>query len=56
MTKSLGDIIVSEHPTDAKILNEAKNQGMITMKQDGMLKALQGFTSVEEILRATEER
>ncbi len=56
MTKPLGDIIVSEHPTDAKISSEAKKQGIITMKQDGILKAIQGITSIEEILRATEER
>ncbi|MEA3295752.1 MAG: GspE/PulE family protein [Patescibacteria group bacterium] len=55
MTKSLGDIVVSEHPTDAKISSEAKKQGIITMKQDGILKVLQGLTSIQEILRVTEE-
>lgn len=56
MTKPLGSIIVSEHPTDAKIFEEAKKQGIITMKQDGILKVLQGLTSIEEILRVTEEK
>ena len=32
-----------------------KNQGMITMKQDGILKVLKGITTLEEIERATEE-
>lgn len=34
---------------------EVKNQGMITMKQDGFLKVLEGLTTVEEVLRATQE-
>jgi len=29
----------------------AKNQGMVTMYQDGLLKALEGITSVEEVNR-----
>ena len=33
----------------------AKNQGMTTMKQDGILKALKGITTLEEIERVTEE-
>jgi len=39
-----------------KILEEAKNQGMITMKQDGILKVLDGITSIEEVLRVAEEK
>lgn len=34
---------------------EAKEEGMITMKQDGFLKALEGETSLEEILRVAQE-
>lgn len=33
----------------------AKNQGMIAMKQDGILKVLRGITTLEEIGRVTEE-
>jgi len=33
----------------------AQNQGMTTMKQDGILKALKGITTLEEIERVTEE-
>ena len=53
MTKELSDIIVKE-PTEEKIANEAKRQGMLTMRQDGILKALAGITSVEEVVRVTE--
>ena len=33
----------------------AKAQGMTTMSQDGMLKALDGVTTVEEVLRVAGE-
>lgn len=33
----------------------AKNQGMITMKQDGVLKVIAGETTLEEVERVTEE-
>ena len=29
----------------------AKEQGMVTMEQDGVLKAIQGATTLEEIVR-----
>lgn len=41
--------------TDSEIEEEAKRQGMLTMKQDGIIKALMGLTTIEEVLRATEE-
>lgn len=53
MTPRLEKIIV-ESPTEANIEKEAKVQGMITMKQDGILKALEGITSLEEVLKVVE--
>jgi len=53
MTKELGEIVLKE-PDEIKIQAEAKRQGMITMKQDGILKALAGITSIEEVLRVAE--
>lgn len=55
MTDRLGEVILKE-PSEAKIQEEAKNQGMITMKQDGILKVLEGATSIEEVLRVAEEK
>jgi len=55
MTDSLAGIILKE-PSEINILEEAKRQGMITMKQDGILKALRGVTTIEEILRVAEEK
>jgi type IV pilus assembly protein PilB len=55
MTDSLAGIILKE-PSEINILEEAKRQGMITMKQDGILKVLKGVTTIEEILRVAEEK
>jgi type IV pilus assembly protein PilB len=52
MTKNLEEIILKE-PSEAEILEEARRQGMITMKQDGILKVLRGITTIEEVLRET---
>jgi type IV pilus assembly protein PilB len=52
MTKELGEIILKE-PSELKILQEAKRQGMLTMRQDGILKVLEGITTIEEVLRET---
>jgi len=55
MTKDLEKIII-ENPTEAAFLTEAINQGMITMRQDAIIKALEGRVSIEEVLRVTEEQ
>ena len=55
MTKNLEKIILKE-PSEATIREEADRQGMVTMKQDGMLKVLEGVTSLEEVLRVAEEK
>ena len=37
-----------------KMKELAKKQGMITMVQDGLLKAIEGVTTVKEVFRVTE--
>jgi len=54
MTDKLAEIII-RLPVKTKILEEARRQGMISMKEDGVLKVLEGITSIEEIMRAIEE-
>jgi len=54
MTPQLADIILKEI-SESKIKQEALRQGMITMRQDGILKVLDGVTSIEEVLRVTEK-
>lgn len=39
--------------SSTEILNEAIKEGMITMKQDGVLKVLRGETTIEEVYRVT---
>jgi len=34
---------------------QAVSDGMVTMQLDGLIKALRGMTSIEEILRVTTE-
>jgi type IV pilus assembly protein PilB len=47
--------IINKELNEAKIKEEAQRQRMITMKQDGISKALQGLISFEEMLRVVEE-
>jgi len=44
-----------ERAEAAKIEDQAKEEGMVTMKQDGYLKAIEGITTIEEVLRVAEE-
>ncbi len=55
MTDELAEIILKE-PSEAKIEQEAKRQNMVTMKQGGVMKILEGISSVEEVLRIVEEK
>ena len=55
MTRSLAEIILKD-PSEARITEEAQRQGMVTMKQDGILKVLEGITVIGEVLRAAEEK
>lgn len=43
--------LIVKRSTSAEIQNVATQQGMITMRQDGYLKALQGLTTLEEVNR-----
>lgn len=47
--------LVLEHPDSITLEKEAIEEGMITMKQDGYLKALQGITTIEEVIRVAQE-
>lgn len=55
ITKELSKMILTS-PGENDIKKEAERQGMITMKQDGILKVLEGLTSLEEVLRVAEEK
>jgi type IV pilus assembly protein PilB len=54
MNKELEALILSEKVSEYAIQEIAIKQGMITMVQDGLLKALDGITTVEEVFSVAE--
>lgn len=54
MTPQLENIII-ENPNETAIIAEGKRQGMLSMRQDGILKALIGEISIEEVIRITDD-
>lgn len=53
VTRELKNIIY-EQVNELKVLEEARRQGMVTFLQDGIIKALLGVVSIEEVLRVVE--
>ena len=47
--------LILQRAAASDIEKQAREEGMITLKQDGYLKALEGVTSVEEVLRVAQE-
>ncbi|HYG84268.1 MAG TPA: GspE/PulE family protein [Verrucomicrobiae bacterium] len=45
--------LITKRATSAQIEKKAVEQGMVTMRQDGYLKVLQGLTTLEEVNRVT---
>ncbi|MFA5109486.1 MAG: GspE/PulE family protein [Patescibacteria group bacterium] len=52
MTPEIQKLIQKEHVTDSEIEAAAIKNGLITILQDGILKALNGETSLEEVFKA----
>jgi type IV pilus assembly protein PilB len=52
-TEKIGRLILERVPASA-LEKQAVEEGMITMKQDGYLKVLEGITSIEEVMRVAE--
>ena len=50
LNEKIRDLIRAEQSVE-KIILEAKTGDLISMKEDGILKALQGLTTIEEIIR-----
>jgi type IV pilus assembly protein PilB len=48
MTPEL-EALILKRPTESEILKEARRQGMITMREDGILKVLEGKVGFEEL-------
>lgn len=47
--------MVLEHSSSGMIEKQAVSEGMIVMKKDGYLKAVEGVTSIEEVLRVAQD-
>jgi len=54
MSPSIKDLIIAGATAD-KIDAQARQEGMVTMMEDGIFKAAQGVTTIEEVLRVISE-
>lgn len=54
ITKEISRLIINKAPR-TEILKVATNNGMLSIAQDGFIKAKNGQTSIEEVLRSTQE-
>ena len=54
MDDDIQKMIIS-HATSSEIMKLAKSKGTLTMRQDGMMKALTGITTVSEVNRVASD-
>ena len=54
MTDTIKNLIVAGEPAE-KIEKQAREEGMLTMLEDGIFKAVMGVTTIEEVLRVISE-
>jgi general secretion pathway protein E len=54
ITEKLSRMIM-ERATSDELAKEGKNNGMLTMIEDGYLKSLEGITTIEEVMRVSRE-
>ena len=47
--------LISREPIASEIEDAAREEGMITIAQDGILSVLEGKTTIDEIRRVTDE-
>jgi len=54
VSSAINELVLRQASTD-EIEQQARNEGMLTMAEDGLFKAVQGITTVEEVLRVISE-
>jgi len=54
MTSTIADLVMADATAD-EIEDQARDDGMLTMAEDGIFKAVQGQTTIEEVFRVTNE-
>ena len=47
--------LIVSHATAAEVMHTAREKGTVTMRQDGILKALSGITTIEEVNRVASD-
>ncbi|MCA9325421.1 type II/IV secretion system protein, partial [Candidatus Saccharibacteria bacterium] len=47
--------LIIANATSTQLQDQAISEGMVTMQLDGLIKALRGETTIEEVLRVTKE-
>jgi type II secretory ATPase GspE/PulE/Tfp pilus assembly ATPase PilB-like protein len=52
MSEKIEELAVRKAPA-SEIKKEAIKGGMVTMTQDGLIKALKGITTIDEVMRVT---
>ncbi len=54
LTEEVKRIVIDDRANEGKLQEEAKRQKMLTMRQDGILKAFRGMTTLAEVERVTD--
>ena len=54
VTSTIKDLVM-KGATSEEIEEQSKSEGMMTMLEDGIMKAVQGITTIEEVLRVVSE-
>ena len=49
-------VLIGDKASESELEKMAREDGYTTMKQDGIIKVLQGMTTIEEVQRVTEDR
>ena len=53
MTSDMEDVLI-ENPSEKELLKVTEQQGILSMREDGVVKVLQGITSLEELARVVD--
>ena len=54
ISEKIGKMIL-EHATSSDVEKQAIEEGMMTMKQDGYMKVVEGVSTIEEVLRVAQD-
>ncbi|MFA6304682.1 MAG: GspE/PulE family protein [Patescibacteria group bacterium] len=54
ISPKISELITAEAEVE-KVFTQAEEEGMVSLTQDGFIKAIKGITTVEEVLRVTQE-